>query len=239
MSRRSRTPLRAALIALCALLGLASALALAVPASAAPQWPLHEGDTGPRVAALQQRLAWLGYDIHPSNTREQRLGTSTITAVNELRAKFGYLPASSVSQLSWDLARSTAGRIGSLPAPCMHAAAAICIDKRQRLLRYVANGTVLLTTDARFGQPGEETRNGNFHVQRRERTNWSSEYDTSMPYSLFFSGAQAIHYSHYFARDGYAGASHGCINLRDRRAARWLFRHAPVGTPVIVYSRQA
>ena len=49
------------------------------------------------------------------------------------------------------------------------------------------------------------------------------------------SGGQAIHYSPYFARDGYNGASHGCVNLRDFKAAEWLFDRVPMGTRVHVY----
>ena len=55
-----------------------------------------------------------------------------------------------------------------------------------------------------------------------------------MPYSLFFNGNQAIHYSPWFRRDGYAGGSHGCINLRDRAKAEWVFERSPVGTTVSV-----
>ena len=56
-----------------------------------------------------------------------------------------------------------------------------------------------------------------------------------MPYSMFFSGGQAVHYSPYFHRDGYYGASHGCVNLHDRSAAAKLYRVVPLGTRVYVY----
>ena len=45
----------------------------------------------------------------------------------------------------------------------------------------------------------------------------------------------AVYYSRSLARDGYAGHSHGCVNVRDEAAAAWLFDHVPVGTPVVVY----
>ena len=43
----------------------------------------------------------------------------------------------------------------------------------------------------------------------------STLYDSSMPFAMFFDGGQAVHYSADFAADGYYGASHGCVNIRD------------------------
>jgi len=56
-----------------------------------------------------------------------------------------------------------------------------------------------------------------------------------MPYSMFFSGGQAIHYSSDFARRGYSGASHGCVNTRDYSRMRLLYNRTPVGTRVYIY----
>ena len=44
-----------------------------------------------------------------------------------------------------------------------------------------------------------------------------------MPFAMFFSGGQAVHYSADFASVGYNGASHGCVNVRDRAVVAWLF----------------
>jgi lipoprotein-anchoring transpeptidase ErfK/SrfK len=56
-----------------------------------------------------------------------------------------------------------------------------------------------------------------------------------MPFALFFDRGQAVHYSSDFAARGYAGASHGCVNIRDRKHMEWLFDHAQVGDRVMVY----
>lgn len=205
-------------------------------ASADESLPLREGDTGALVQALQADLTWLGYSIHASNLADGRLGLSTIEAVNEFRLKYGLLPNDVVTKATLDRVSKVAGTPGRLPRRCTEVPKAICIDMGQKLLRLVVDGDVQMTTDARFGQPGEETRTGTFKVYRKHRTHVSTAFDSPMPFSLFFSGAQAIHYSGFFAQDGYAGASHGCINLRDRAKARWLFDRAPLGTPVIVYS---
>jgi lipoprotein-anchoring transpeptidase ErfK/SrfK len=82
---------------------------------------------------------------------------------------------------------------------------------------------------------GLETREGSFRVHMKSRDHTSSLYRTWMPFALFFAGGQAVHYSPYFDRDGYNGASHGCVNLRDIKAAEWLFDRVPIGTRVHVY----
>ncbi len=125
-------------------------------------------------------------------------------------------------------------RSDRLPKSCL-GQRTICIDKSQRLVRLVEKDKVVLTLDARFGFPGAETHEGTFSVHFKSRDHTSSLYRTWMPFALFFSGGQAVHYSPYFTRDGYNGASHGCVNLRDFDRARWLFDRVPVGTRVYVY----
>jgi lipoprotein-anchoring transpeptidase ErfK/SrfK len=56
-----------------------------------------------------------------------------------------------------------------------------------------------------------------------------------MPYAMFFSGGQAVHYSSDFAARGYNGASHGCVNVRDLAKIKVLFDQINVGDKVIVY----
>ena len=65
--------------------------------------------------------------------------------------------------------------------------------------------------------------------------NVSKLYGSSMPYAMFFSGGQAVHYSPDFAATGYNGASHGCVNIRDYDVIAWLFDQVNVGDKVIVY----
>ena len=38
-----------------------------------------------------------------------------------------------------------------------------------------------------------------------------------------------------FAANGYDGASHGCVNVRDRATVAWLFDRVRLGDKVIVY----
>jgi peptidoglycan hydrolase-like protein with peptidoglycan-binding domain len=189
---------------------------------------------GWRVQRVQERLAWLGYDISEGNLVNERMGESTIDAVKQFQSKFGFRPTGTVGPGTYELLGVIAGRVGRLPKGCL-GERAICIDKAQRLVRLVEDDEVVLTLDARFGFVGAETREGTFRVQRKSRDHTSSLYRTWMPFALFFSGGQAVHYSPYFARDGYNGGSHGCVNLRDFDRARWLFDRVPMGTPVHVY----
>ena len=113
----------------------------------------------------------------------------------------------------------------------------LCIDKTTSTLRWVVDGHVLQLLDARFGSTLNDTptREGLFHVYLKEADHVSQLYGSSMPYSMFFSGGQAVHYSSDFAAVGYDGASHGCVNIRDYDGIRWLFSQVRVGDTVVVY----
>ena len=112
---------------------------------------------------------------------------------------------------------------------------ALCIDKSSQSLRWVVEGVVQVSVDVRFGSDELPTREGEFSVFNKSRDHVSSLYDTSMPFAMFFSGGQAVHYSPDFAAYGYSGASHGCVNVRDYNAIAALFDEVPLGAKVIVY----
>jgi lipoprotein-anchoring transpeptidase ErfK/SrfK len=112
---------------------------------------------------------------------------------------------------------------------------ALCVDKTTSSLRWVINGNVRETLAARFGGPSTPTREGAFAVYRKSRDHVSSLFDTPMPYAMFFSGGQAVHYSPDFAANGYNGASHGCVNIRAKQAIARIFDAVRIGDKVIVY----
>lgn len=111
----------------------------------------------------------------------------------------------------------------------------ICIDKTTRRLVLMKAGRAVLSLDARFGGVYTPTREGTFKVYWKDAHHVSSVYGTAMPWSMFFSGGEAIHYSSDFAAYGYAHHSHGCVNIRDWGGVRWLYNHTPIGTKVVVY----
>ena len=200
----------------------------------ASEIPLVKGSRGFRVKELQDRLIWMGYPIDSSETDSELFWDSTEDAVKRFQGKFWISPTGDVGQTTWDRLRQYSGTVGRLPAACT-GERTLCVDKTQRLLRLVENGKVTLTLDARFGLPGTVTREGSFRVNRKSRDHWSTLYRTWMPFAMFFSGGQAVHYSPFFARDGYNGGSHGCIGLRDFKMASWLYDRIPMGTKVYVY----
>ena len=122
----------------------------------------------------------------------------------------------------------------AMPNQC-YRGTVICINKDARTLRLMINGHTNMQMSARFGARRSPTHYGTYRIYWKDRNHVSSLYGSAMPYSLFFAGGQAIHFSSDFARNGYSGASHGCVNLRSYSGARDLFYSVGVGTRVVVY----
>ena len=207
---------------------------------------LEPGDTGTKVRILQSRLrqlAWYFGDVTDT------YGSRTRTAVHGFQGKRGIPQTGRVDRRTLELLVGmsrvpTAGELANKPpdpadgqpldARCK-TGLALCVDKTSNSLRWVVDGKVKLTVDVRFGSAELPTREGAFTVFSKSRDHVSSLYDTSMPFAMFFSGGQAVHYSPDFAANGYYGASHGCVNVRDYGAISSLFDQVPLGTKVIVY----
>lgn len=234
----------------------ASAQPAAVPAqqvlpATAPLTPrpalLERGDHGPKVRVLQARLRQIGWyagDVTGD------YGARTAKAVKGFQAKRG-LPASGavdratmhrlVAMTRKPTKDELANRVpdgtwttARLDERC-RTGRALCVDKTSRTVRWVVDGEVRKTMAVRFGSAYTPTREGLFHVGWMSRNHVSKLYDTSMPFAMFFSGGQAVHYSPDFAATGYNGASHGCVNVRDYAGIQWLFDQVRVGDKVVVY----
>jgi peptidoglycan hydrolase-like protein with peptidoglycan-binding domain len=204
------------------------------------------GDTGPEVRELQARLrqiAWFFGDV--SDT----YGDQTTGAVSGFQGKRQIPVTGKVDQRTLDLLESMTSEPSAdalanrAPDPADGAVLdgrcltgrALCIDKTSSSLRWVVDGRVLSSLDVRFGSEYTPTREGLFHVGWMDRDHVSNLYGSAMPFSMFFSGGQAVHYSSDFAARGYAGASHGCVNVRDYDALASLFDQVTVGDKVVVY----
>ena len=112
---------------------------------------------------------------------------------------------------------------------------ALCVNKTTRKVTLLFNGKPLKTADARFGCRSTATRMGVFKVYRKSRYHVSRQYNSPMPWAMFFSGGQAVHYSSDFAARGYSGCSHGCVNVRSKSAIAYIYGRTPKGTKVVVY----
>ncbi len=212
---------------------------------------LGPGDTGLEVRELQARLiqiAWMSGDV------TDYYGETTTAAVAGFQTKRAIPSTGEVDQRTLDrlLAMTTEPTGDELfnrepePEPAPVAAGApldprcltgrvMCVDKSSNSLRWVVDGDVQMTVDVRFGSDELPTDEGEFAVSYKSIDHVSSLYDTPMPYAMFFSGGQAVHYSPDFAANGYNGASHGCVNVRDYGAIQSLFDQVYVGDKVVVY----
>ncbi|MFD7160355.1 L,D-transpeptidase [Kribbella sp. NPDC059898] len=124
-----------------------------------------------------------------------------------------------------------------LDSRCMTRGRVLCINKKTRKLVYLVNGKPVQIMDVRFGAMKTPTRNGVFKVYRKSKNHVSTLYHSKMPYAMFFSGGQAVHYSSDFRARGYNGASHGCVNVRDKSKIAWVFARVHVGDKVVVYNK--
>lgn len=194
------------------------------------------GSSGSGVRTLQNALAKLGY--YPAAWVDGKYGPATTTAVKKFQSANGLSSTGSLTRATWDKIKARLAARPAVPravdSRCMSGHVA-CVDKTTRKVYWMEDGRLVKTLDARFGRVGMETRVGTFSIFWKSRDHVSTEFGGSMPFALFFSGGQAIHYSSDFAAVGYNGASHGCVNLRDWNGAKWLFERARTGDKVVVY----
>jgi peptidoglycan hydrolase-like protein with peptidoglycan-binding domain len=218
----------------------------------APVIILRAGDTGPKVRSLQARLRqlrWFEGDV------SDRYGSRTTAAVRGFQAKRGFDATGTLDERTWDKLvsmtnRPTADELANVkpkpaePTPgslswdvderCM-TGRVMCVSKSTKRLTWVVDGVPQYGFDVRFGSDELPTREGVFSVYKKKVDVISNLYHTPMPYSMFFSGGQAVHYSSNFARLGYTGASHGCVNVRNKPLLVQLYGEVRIGDKVVVH----
>jgi hypothetical protein len=205
-----------------------------------------KGQTGAHIVALQRRLR--AAHVMEAEHITGYFGTRTESAVKRFQRRVGLEPTGKVGERTWNLLVAGTGKIlikkpfkwppknsVNLPARCETSGRVLCIDKSKRKLYYVKAGKIIKTADARFGCSGMRTREGTFRVFRKSRHHFSHTFNSPMPYAMFFSGGQAVHYSRDFARVGYNGCSHGCVNIRARSTIAWIYDQIRIGDRVYVY----
>ncbi|MFT4165305.1 MAG: peptidoglycan-binding protein [Microlunatus sp.] len=206
---------------------------------------LEQGDSGDKVRDLQARLKQIGWF---SGNVTGSYGSVTVASVKGFQAKRQIPVTGEVDQRTWnrltamtrtpttDEKHNKAAKpsAAGLDSRCM-TGRAMCISKSTNSLVWVVDGKPQLRMDVRFGSAELPTREGAFSVGWKSRDHVSTIYHTKMPYAMFFSGGQAVHYSPDFAARGYNGASHGCVNVRNLSGIQWLFGQVRTGDKVIVY----
>ncbi|WP_329314361.1 MULTISPECIES: L,D-transpeptidase family protein [unclassified Streptomyces] len=205
---------------------------------------MANGDDSEQVRELQARLKQLKYmTVAPTGF----YGSKTTAAVKSFQAKNGLTASGSVDEATWkkvqglskkptadELRPPTVNEVDAPDPRCM-TGRVMCISKESRTLAWMIDGKIVSTLDVRFGSENTPTREGQFKVEWKAKDWTSTIYHTPMPYSMFFSQGQAVHYSADFAARGYAGASHGCVNVRDKGKLAALFEQVQVGDKVVVY----
>ncbi|MEU3773675.1 L,D-transpeptidase family protein [Streptomyces sp. NPDC032472] len=205
---------------------------------------MSNGDESDQVRELQARLKQLKYmTVKPTGF----YGSKTTAAVRAFQAKNGLPATGSVDEATWkkiqgmskkpsaDELRPPEVNEADAPDPRCMKGRVMCISKESRTLAWMIDGKVISTMDVRFGSENTPTREGEFSVGWKAKEWTSTIYHTPMPYAMFFSGGQAVHYSADFAARGYNGASHGCVNVRDKGKLAALFDQVKVGDKVVVY----
>ncbi|MFI8961258.1 L,D-transpeptidase family protein [Streptomyces sp. NPDC053493] len=224
--------------------GSAAPSASATTGAPAGKVLMKDGDENTQVRELQARLRQVGYfDRAPTGF----YGTMTGGAVTSFQKKRGLPQTGSVDETTWqklvamthrptadELRPATTNKLDA-PDPRCLTGRVLCISKESRTLAWMIDGKVVSSMDVRFGSENTPTREGEFKVEWKARDWTSTIYHTPMPYAMFFSRGQAVHYSADFAARGYAGASHGCVNVRDKAKLSVLFDQVKVGDKVVVH----
>ncbi|MEE4490826.1 L,D-transpeptidase family protein [Streptomyces sp. BE230] len=205
---------------------------------------MASGAQSKQVRELQARLRQIGhFDRSPTGY----YGSVTVAAVQSFQGKRGLSRTGKTDTLTWQklLGMTHAPTAAELNPPTTRPVAkpdkrcmtgrVICISKNSRSLSWMIDGKVVSSMDVRFGSQYTPTREGTFSVYWKSRHHVSTIYHTAMPYAMFFSGGQAVHYSSDFAARGYNGASHGCVNVRDEGKIASLFDQVRNGDKVVVY----
>ncbi|MFB6979957.1 L,D-transpeptidase family protein [Streptomyces scopuliridis] len=209
-----------------------------------PRTLMANGSQSDRVRELQARLQQTGhFSLNPTGY----YGSITVTAVTSFQEDRGLSPTGATDTVTWqrlvgmtrmptkaELRPPTTRPVAKPDPQCMEGRV-MCISKSSRTLTWMIDGKVTSAMDVRFGSQYTPTREGTFLVGWKSRDHVSTLYDTPMPYAMFFSGGQAVHFSADFAARGYEGASHGCVNVRDEKKVASLFGQVRTGDKVVIY----
>lgn len=202
-----------------------------------PAGTLTPGMVGASVKSLQQALTTLGHYSGPISgtyTQATKNSVAQFQRAHGISAVRGYATWPTRVAINDAYKRALAAQRYKLHVNCM-TGRAFCVDKTARKVHFVVNGKIQKTLDARFARPGYATPTGNYRVYRKIYKDWSRAYRAWMPFSIYYDGGRAIHYSYGFAAEGFNGGSHGCVNLRDWNGAQWMYNQARIGDKVIIY----
>lgn len=193
--------------------------------------------------------------FYPWATTSRINSTSGANAILNYQRSRGLTPTGFVKKKTWLALASKAPALPvTLPKTCRARGIVICVDQSHRKLFWLKNGKVVKTVKVRLGgynylkkkdqKKGEwrvyPTANGTWKVFDKQVDPASENYGSgAMPYSTMFYPDMYVHYSPGFHAVGYAGSSHGCVNVGSLTDAIWIFKHTPIGTKVHIFTLKA
>lgn len=147
---------------------------------------------------------------------------------------------------TWAALKANKPAIGAfLAASCKGDGVNVCVHKASQTLYWVEDGKVVKTMKVRTAGWNQDSKgvwrihytpNGSYHVYDKEANPSSPRYgEGAMPYSTIFDANMYFHYSAGFAKVGYAGSSHGCVNIGSLNDAKWIMDNTPIGAKVVIY----
>ncbi|HEX5616051.1 MAG TPA: L,D-transpeptidase family protein [Acidimicrobiia bacterium] len=184
---------------------------------------LRPGMSGPNVAALQQRLAELGYFVPRTDGDYDETTVHAVTAFQKVNG----LDRDGIAGPETVRALDTATR----PEARDPSRRSIEIDLTRQVLLVVDEGAVRLVLDVSTGT-GSRTPTGRYRVEREIDGYHRSELGV-LYRPKYVVGGVAVH---GFPSVPPFPASHGCIRTINP-AMDWLWEHdaMPIGTPVWIY----
>ena len=212
-----------------------------VDASACTGTSLALNAKGDCVTVAQKLLA--AVDLF-SASENGTFGQSTANAVLNYQRSRGISENAIIGPETWAALTSGKAAQGGAPAACSASGVVLCASKGARTLTLMRDGQAVKTISVRFGGMTKDdngklrifpTVSGKYSVYAKDAKAFSDRWESSMPYSIKFNPNMYVHYSGDFAKRGYAGSSHGCINVGSMSDAKWFFDNTPVGARVVVY----
>jgi N-acetylmuramoyl-L-alanine amidase len=182
---------------------------------------LGQGDHGVFVRLLEQRLVELHYRL--IGTKDGAYDFRTADAVLAFRKVQGMNRVFTVSATVW---RALADP--RVPKPHSDGGDRhFEVDQTHQVLLFVDDGELSAILHVSTGKPSTPTRDGSFHVTSKI----AGFSPKGLYYPSFFDGNRALH---GWTEVPTYPASHGCVRIPYWNA-KWVYRHAPIGTRVIVY----
>jgi len=209
---------------------------------------VRAGSSGTCARFLQTQLKQVG--LYPWSVSSY-LSVAGANAVLNYQRSRGLDADGWAGKTTWmALATKTPTVSSKLPKTCLTKGVVLCVDQAHRKLTWLRNGKVVKTFKVRLGGYNQHvktkiwrnfpTANGTWHVYNKLVDPPSENYGSgAMPYSTMFYPDMYVHYSPGFNSVGYAGSSHGCVNIRKLSDAIWIFRNTPIGAKVHIYSPKA